>query len=99
MQRDSRLISTQYKVAEMVSTETKSIIARAKRIYAGKLRQQLEAECSGQFVSIEPESGAYFVADTFSSAVRLARNAYPNRISYTLHIGEPAAFHIGEMRS
>ena len=79
----------------MVSAETKSIIDRAKEIYAGLLREKLESQHLNRFVAIEPESGEYFVADTFDEAVKAARTKYPTRVSHTIRIGHPAAFHIG----
>ncbi len=83
----------------MVSSKTKSVIDRAKRLYSEKLQMQLEARHTDQFVAIEPESGEHFVADTFDAAVKAARIAYPTRISFTMRIGQGAAFHIGGMRS
>lgn len=82
----------------MVSRETKSVIDRAKALYAETLQKRLEAEHMNRFVAIEPESGDHFIADTFDAAVKAARNAYPTRISYTMKIGHRAAFHIGVMQ-
>lgn len=79
----------------MVSPESKAIIDRAKDLYASELRQKLETEHMDRFVAIEPESGEYFLADTFDAAVKAARKAHPTRISYTMRIGHRAAFHIG----
>lgn len=79
----------------MVSAETKSVIDRAKRIYAEQLQSFLEPEHTDRFVAIEPESGEYFLGDTFDEAVRSARTKYPSRLSHTIRIGHRAAFHIG----
>jgi hypothetical protein len=81
----------------MVSAVTKSVIARAKEIYAGQLQADLEARCRDRFVAIEPESGEYFLGDTFDEAVKSARTKYPTRLSHTVRIGNSAAFHIGVM--
>lgn len=81
----------------MVSEETKRVIARAKAIYAQQLQDTLEAEHRDHFVAIEPESGDYFVADTFDAAVKAARSKHPSRLSHTIQIGHAAAFHIGLM--
>ena len=82
----------------MVSAETKSVIARAKEIYAGRLQADLESRCRDRFVAIEPESGEYFLGDTFDEAVRSARTRYPTRLSHTIKIGNNAAFHVGVMQ-
>jgi hypothetical protein len=79
----------------MVSTETKSIIDRAKRIYAEQLRADLETGHLNRFVAIEPESGEYFLGDTFDEAVKSAGTKYPSRLSHTIRIGHRAAFHLG----
>ena len=41
----------------MVSAETKSVIDRAKQIYARQLQSDLESQHMDRFVAIEPESG------------------------------------------
>jgi len=55
------------------------------------LIEQLEE----RFVAIEPESGEYFLGDTFDGAMKSARTKYPSRLSHTIRIGHRAAFHIG----
>lgn len=79
----------------MVSVETKSVIDRAKRIYADRLQAELESQHRDRFVAIEPESGEYFLGDTFDEAVKSAWTKYPSRLSHTIRIGHRAAFHIG----
>ena len=82
----------------MVSAKTKSVIDRAKRIYASRLQEDLESRHMDRFVAIEPESGEYFLADTFDEAVESAQTKYPSRHSHTIRIGHRAAFHIGEVQ-
>ena len=79
----------------MVSADTKSVIKRAKRIYAERLQAVLEPQHRNQFVAIEPESGEYFLGDTFDEAVKSARAKHPSRLSHTIWIGHAAAFHMG----
>lgn len=79
----------------MISEQSKSVADRAKAIYAKQLRNKLEASHPGQFVAIEPDSGDFFLADSFSQAVALARAAYAERISFVIHIGHDAAIHLG----
>ena len=79
----------------MVSAETRSVIDRAKRIYTERLQATLEADHRGRFVAIEPESGEHFLADTLDDAVRAARARHPDRLSYTVRVGHPAALHLG----
>lgn len=81
----------------MVSSETKSVIDRARWIYADRLQAALEHQHANRFVAIEPESGDYFLGDTFDEAVTSARAIHPSRLSYTIRIGHRAAFHLGGM--
>lgn len=83
----------------MVSAKTKSVIDRAKQIYAERLQSALEADHRGRFVAIEPVSGEYFLAETLDEAVRAARTKYPDRLSHTVRVGYPAAFHVGGVLS
>ena len=79
----------------MVSDDTRSVIERAKRIYADQLQTVLEPQHTNRFVAIEPESGEYFLGDTFDEAVKSARAKHPSRLSHIIRIGHRAAFHIG----
>jgi hypothetical protein len=54
----------------MVSPDTKSVIERAKRIYAEQLRAELEPRHLNRFVAIEPESGDYYLLKPRPLAVR-----------------------------
>lgn len=71
----------------MVSAHTKTVIAKAKALYAERLRDLLEPQHLDRFVAIEPESGDYFLVDTLDAAVDLARAAYPTRITHVIRIG------------
>jgi hypothetical protein len=82
----------------MLTTETKSVILRAKQIYAERLQSDLETSHMNRFVSIEPESGEHFLGDTFDEAVRLARQKFPTRLSHTIRVGHGPAFHIGVLQ-
>ena len=79
----------------MVSPEGKSIIDRAKRIYADRLQSELERDHFNRYVSIEPESGEFFLGDTLDEAVQSAVTKYPSRRSFTIRIGHRAALHLG----
>ena len=81
----------------MVSEETKSVISRAKEIYEQRLRADLEAHHRDQFVAIEPDSGDFFVGQTFDEAVNSARSKHPSKLSHTIRIGHAATFHLGVM--
>jgi hypothetical protein len=78
----------------MVSADTHRVIEKAKRLYAERLQAELELRHRNRFVAIEPESGEYFLGDTFDEAVKSANAKHPTRLSHTIRIGHRAAFHI-----
>ena len=80
----------------MVSEHSKSVIAAAKELYAHH-RESLEKQHRNRYVAIEPESGDFFLGDTFDEAVEAAVKAHPDRITHTIRIGHDVAFHIGLM--
>ena len=81
----------------MVSPEGKSIIDRAKRIYADRLQLNLERDHLNRFVAIEPESEEFFLGDSLDEAVQSAVKKCPSRRSFTIRIGNRAALHLGGM--
>ncbi len=79
----------------MISAHSQNVAERAKALYIGNLKSNLESKHLNAYVAIEPESGEYFLGETFSSALRSARTAYPERIAFVIHIGHAAAIHLG----
>ena len=79
----------------MISRHSIDVAARAKAIYSQRLQAELEAVYRDSYVAIEPDSGDHFVAASFGEAVAAARTAYPDRISFVIHVGHQAAIHLG----
>ena len=79
----------------MLSERSRTVAQRAKRIYVDCLQLRLTAEHPSEYVAIEPDSGDFFVADSSGQAVRDARTAHPDRISFVIRLGHDAAIHIG----
>jgi hypothetical protein len=79
----------------MISSHTIQVAERAKAIYGRHLQAELEATHPNVYVAIEPESGQHFLADSFGGAVAAARAVHPDRISFVIRIGHPAAIHLG----
>ena len=77
----------------MVSADTRSVIDRAKQIYADRLQAGLEAEHRGRFVAIGTVSGDYFLADTLDAA---AWAKHSDRLSHTSRVGHAAALYMGD---
>lgn len=79
----------------MLSDKAKLIAEKARQVYEEKLRERLESSDHGRFVCIEPESGDFFLGDTFDDAVNQAIDVHPDRLTHTLRVGYAAAFHMG----
>ena len=79
----------------MISDNAQSIVRRAKALYESQWKTRLEAKHRAKYVAIEPDSGEYFLGETYGEAVRFAREAHPGRISFVLRVGHEAAIHMG----
>lgn len=79
----------------MISTESRVIAEKARRLYESQLREKLEEQHKGRYLCIEPESTRYFLGDTFDQAVNAAADEFPDRLTHTLRIGYSAALHLG----
>jgi len=79
----------------MISPESQEIARQAEWLYAHRLKALLEPAHNGEFIAIEPTSGAYFVGATLSEAIGAARSAYPSRLAYAMRIGHRTAVHLG----
>ena len=79
----------------MIAADARTVIDKAQRLYDSRLRQTLEASDRGRYVAIEPESGDYFLGDTFDEAVNAALDTHADRLTHTIRVGFPAALHLG----
>lgn len=79
----------------MISTDSRTVMQNAKTLYESTLRHEMERTSLGKFVCIEPESGQYFLGETFDDAVDAALDAFPDRLTFTLRVGHPTALHLG----
>jgi hypothetical protein len=75
----------------MISEESRAVAEKARQFYDTQLRKELERQYPGKYACIEPLSGRYFLGDTFDQAVNAAIDAFPERLTYTLQVGRPAA--------
>lgn len=82
----------------MTSKQTADVAAEAKQLYETKLRVMLERSHQDKFIAIEPLSGEYFLAKTFSEAIQASRRAHPDRLAFAMRIGHATAVNIGGIR-
>lgn len=79
----------------MVSPNSLDVAKRAKAIYEERLKSTFEATHRNEFLTIEPDSGDYFLGSTMREAIDAARKAHPDRISFVMRIGHAAVVEIG----
>ena len=75
--------------------DSREIARKALALYEAKWRAELERDHCGEFAAIEPASESYFLGQSLSEAIRAARKAFPDRITYTKRIGHDVAVEIG----
>ena len=66
-----------------------------REFYETHLKKILEPEHNGKFVSIEPESGQYFLGKTGGLAIAAGNKIFPDKILFLARIGYKTAYKIG----
>jgi hypothetical protein len=79
----------------MVSDKLQHLAQKARFLYNQRLRDELEKTHCGEFIAVEPDSGAYFLGKSMREALARAESAYPDRLFHVMCIGQEAAIHIG----
>lgn len=79
----------------MLERRISKLIEKGDKVYRERLQPLLEATAWGQFVAVEPESGAYFLGRTGSQAMSAARASLPGQEFFLARVGAPAAHTIG----
>ena len=74
---------------------TGDLIDEARRIYADRLKDELEAERTGSIVAIEVESGDYFLGDREVEAYGKAIQKHPRKKFAFLRVGARATHFTG----
>jgi hypothetical protein len=66
-----------------------------RKFYEDHLKKILEPDHIGEFVSIEPESGQYFLGRTGGEAIAVGNRSFPDKILFLARIGYKSAYKIG----
>lgn len=72
-----------------------TLIEQGQRIYDERLQAQLEPTQTGRFVAIEPITEHYFLGDTSTAALLVARAAMPDSLFYLMRVGQQTAHTVG----
>jgi len=87
----------------MPTISTKNLPSREERREIGKkaralyepLREKLEKDHWGEYITINVDNGDYAVASEHMEAVKKMRARYPGVLFYTIRIGYRAVVHFG----
>ncbi len=85
----------------MPTITTKNLPSREERREIGKkaraiyepLREKLEKDHWGEYITINVDNGDYAVAPEHEEAVKKMRTKYPNQLFFTIRIGYRAIAH------
>lgn len=78
---------------------TNQIAEMGRKFYEENLKQILEPAHNGEFVSIEPESGQYFLGKTDVEAMRISKVAIPDKIKCLIRIGAKSTYKFGGLNA
>ena len=77
------------------SREQRAEIGKKARAFYEPLREKLETEHWGEYITIHPENGDYAVSPNHWDAVNAMRTKYPGILFNTIRIGYRAFGHFG----
>ena len=73
----------------------KQVAEKGEQLYQEKLKPILEPKENGRFVTIEVNSGEFFLGDSLLEALQRARQKYPDRLFHTIKVGAEGVFKMG----
>ena len=79
----------------MLDPELEEVARRAQQLYDDKLKADLEKNHWGEFVTIDPTSGDYYLRRKLNESLLSIYEAHPGRLYYTLRVGHDVAVEIG----
>jgi glutamate formiminotransferase len=70
-------------------------LSRKARAFYEPLREKLEKEHWGEYITIHPETGDHAISSNHGNAVKEMREKFPGILFYTIRIGYRAFGHFG----
>ncbi len=77
------------------SREAREELAQRAQAFYEPLRERLEKEHGGDYITIHPDNGDYAVSPIHWEAVKAMHARYPEVLFYTIRIGYRAVAHFG----
>jgi hypothetical protein len=93
--KTERNLMTTITTKNLPSREERAEISRKARAIYEPLREKLEREHWGDYITLHPEIGDYAVSSNHRQAVTEMRAKYPDVLFYTIRIGYRAVVHFG----
>jgi hypothetical protein len=78
-----------------VTLQPDEIVRRGEAIYQDRIRPQVEADHSGEFLVINVVTGEFEMDPDDLTASRRAKARLKNAPLFTLRVGHPAAYRLG----
>jgi hypothetical protein len=82
-------------VKHLPTREHRDTLSKKARAFYEQMRDQLEKEHWGEYITIHPETGDYAISPNHWDAVNQMRATYPGVLFYTIRIGYRAFAHFG----
>ena len=65
--------------------------------YYNEIKAELESKCRGKYAALDFESKKYWIGETASEALAVAKKEFSARLFYVVHVGFPATYTIQSM--
>lgn len=62
--------------------------------FCNKIKSELEKRSRGKYAALDFETEKYWIGETVSDALRIAKEEFPNKLFYLIQIGSPSTFTI-----
>lgn len=79
----------------MTDLERQEFGRRAREVYEERVRDLVEPQYVGKFLSLDVESGDYEIADVMLEASKKLRERHPGKIFYGFRIGYTTVYSMG----
>jgi uncharacterized protein (DUF2249 family) len=91
--KTERNLMTTITTKNLPSREERAEIGRKAKAFYEPLREQLEKEHWGEYITINTDNGDYVVAPDRFTVVEKMRAKYPGRLFFLIRVGYRAVFH------
>ncbi len=84
-------METEIEMERVKIVDKNELVDKGEEIYK-RIRDQLEKEHRGEFLTINVDTGEYWLGRTAAEADKKGRENYPDEVFYLARVGRRAAF-------